>query len=312
MPRALYRAFGLNIEAEMELPELPIAPDKAVADLEVCFGDAPATVDGGTAIETGVTAAPGILLIDSKPARYLVREGREIFVAPKTGASARDIRAYVLGSAIGAVLHQRGILPLHANAVVIDGQAVAFAGFAGAGKSTLADHFRRRGRSVLCDDVCAITFDRAGKALAWPGIPRIKLWGDALAAFGRTARGFDRVLDGEDKFSLPFQAHPLAGPVKLGRIYMLTRAETEKAAAAVWPLTGFGAYAAINANTYRREFAAPLGMAGALFANVMSLLNSTPLFQVERRWGFDVFDEEVAAIEAHLAGEKTRLVGSET
>ena len=45
------------------------------------------------------------------------------FTAP--GASSRNVRVFLLGSAFGALLHQRGLLPLHANAVEVDGRAVA-------------------------------------------------------------------------------------------------------------------------------------------------------------------------------------------
>lgn len=300
MFHASYRAFGLTIDSEIELPELPRARIGAAADVTIRLGDALQTLPGGQPVEAGVSAKPGTMLIDNDIARFLVRGGDDILLELKPGASTRDARAYLLGSIMGAVLHQRRLLPLHANAVVIDGRAVAFSGASGTGKSTLAAHFRSQGRAVLSDDVCVITFDRDGQALAWPGIPRIKLWGDALAAFGRTAGDLERVLDGQDKFSLPFPPHPLARPVRLSRIYMITRAPPEEIAGTVWPLNGAGAYAAINANIYRREFAAPLGTAAALFANVVSLLNCTQVFQISRRWGFDVFGEEVATIESHL------------
>ena len=60
---------------------------------------------------------------------------------------------------MGAALHQRGILPLHANAVEIDHRAVAFMGASGAGKSTLAAWFHDQGYPILADDVCVIRAD---------------------------------------------------------------------------------------------------------------------------------------------------------
>jgi hypothetical protein len=197
-------------------------------------------------------------------------------------------------------------LPLHANAFEVDGQAIAFAGASGAGKSTLAAYFRNAGRRLLCDDVCAVSFDSAGKPLAWPGIPRIKLWGDALAAFGRAADGLERVYDGEDKFSLPFPPDPPLKAFPLRRIYLLGVAVPDSPPA-IRPLAGAEAFNAVISNIYRWEFAAPLGRSQSHFTNVLSLLNSTEVFFAERNWGFDVFTAEAERLERHIGrDEKVR------
>src|SRR5258708_39789946 len=99
---------------------------------------------------------------------------------------------------MGAIFHQRGLLPLHANAIEVGGQAVAFVGPSGAGKSTLAAYFRDRGYRVLCDDVWVVSFGSDGEPLAWPGVPRVKLWGDALAAFCPRVGDLEPVFGGED------------------------------------------------------------------------------------------------------------------
>ena len=227
---ARYTAFGLSIASQIGLPELAEGETTGAADVEICFGAVEAVLDGGREVEPGVTATADALVLDYAPARYLIRGGRQIVIAPKAGSSDRDIRSYLLGSAIGAICHQRGLLPLHANAVEVDGRAIAFAGPSGAGKSTLAAYFRNSGRRLLCDDVCVISFNSAGQPLAWPGIPRIKLWSDALAAFGRDVGDLERVYDGEDKFSLPFPPDPPLTAFPLRGIYLLGLAVPEFAA----------------------------------------------------------------------------------
>jgi hypothetical protein len=296
---ARYTAFGLTIASEIELPELARGEPASPADVEIRFGAVAQTLEGGTEIEAGVTAKPGALLIDCESARYLVRDGNQITISPKPGRSERDIRAYLLGSAIGAICHQRGLLPLHANAVEAGGEAVAFAGPSGAGKSTLAAHFRRRGLKVLCDDVCAVSFDLDGAPMAWPGIPRIKLWSDALAAFGRDAGDLERVFDREDKFSLPFPHDPLHSALPLARIFILLRTG-EGDAPAIRPLSGAQAFDAIIGNVYRQEYAAPLGQSKTLFANVVSLLGRAQVYAAVRAWGFDVFEAEAEALESQI------------
>ena len=130
----------------------------------------------------------GALLVVDKTARYFVADGSRIVVQPEEGASSRNVRLFLLGSAFGLLLHQRGLLPLHANAVEIDGRAVAFAGGPGAGKSTLAAWFSDRGFALIADDVAVIDFE--GKTpIIQPGLPRLRLWERAIerpAAIRRT------------------------------------------------------------------------------------------------------------------------------
>ena len=67
-----------------------------------------------------------------------VRDGREIAVDPAPGVDADLLSTYLLGPALGVLLHQRGGLVLHASAVTVGGGCVAFLADAGWGKSTLA------------------------------------------------------------------------------------------------------------------------------------------------------------------------------
>jgi hypothetical protein len=298
----------MNIASQIELPELAKGDSSAPADVEIRIGPVATALEGSKEVEPGVIATADALLLDYAPARYLVRGGREIVIDPKPGHSDRDIRAYLLGSAIGGICHQRGLLPLHANAIEVAGQAVAFAGASGAGKSTLAAYFRNAGRRLLCDDVCVVSFDSAGKPLAWPGIPRIKLWGDALAAFGRAPDDLERVFDGENKFSLPFPPDPPSTAFPLRRIYLLGIAVPDSAPA-IRPLSGAEAFNAVISNIYRWEFAAPLGRSQTHFANVVSLLRSTEVFAAERAWGFDVFEAEAERLERHIDGEGRKRGG---
>src|SRR6201997_3695947 len=81
---------------------------------------------------------------------------------------------YFLGQVLSYCLLTRGIEPLHATAMVVGDQAVAFLGDSGAGKSTLAATFLQKGYTLLTDDVLALEF-RGENVWARPGIARVKL-----------------------------------------------------------------------------------------------------------------------------------------
>lgn len=88
---------------------------------------------------------------------------------------------YFLGQVLSYCLLTRGIEPLHATAMVVDDQAVAFLGDSGFGKSTLAAAFLEKGYALLTDDVLVLEF-RDEKVWARPGIARVKLNPDSADA----------------------------------------------------------------------------------------------------------------------------------
>src|SRR6185436_17962029 len=64
---------------------------------------------------------------------------------------------HLVRSVTGAVLQQRGLLPLHASALLLGAGAIALLGPSRAGKSTLAAALARRGHPVLADDVVPVS-----------------------------------------------------------------------------------------------------------------------------------------------------------
>jgi hypothetical protein len=139
-----------------------------------------------------------------------------------------DAATYLLGPVLAFAMRLRGLVPLHASGVAIDGRAVLFAGTPGAGKSTTAAAFASLGVPVLSDDVVPVLFGRA-EPQAWPGYPRLSLWADAAqAVFGETsplpaysATYAKRYLDLEGR-QLPFQRTPLP----IGAVFVLDGHET--------------------------------------------------------------------------------------
>ena len=67
-------------------------------------------------------------LVIPEAGSFAVRGGREIIVDALPEVPDRNLRLFLLGSAMGLLLHQRGLLPLHANAVSLGGRTIAVAG----------------------------------------------------------------------------------------------------------------------------------------------------------------------------------------
>ena len=132
------------------------------------------------------TAGSGYWLCYAEGTRFLVSgSGREVdawWDEPLTDVDAAD---YLLGGVLAFIARLRGRVPVHASAVVIEEQAILFAGAAGAGKSSIASAFAILGYPVLSDDVVVID-DSSGGVVAYPSRARVSLWPDSAASLFST------------------------------------------------------------------------------------------------------------------------------
>jgi hypothetical protein len=297
----LYSCFDFRLRSEIGLPELNTADEGDVRPIvEVRIGSVPECLPGGGETAGGLQVARATALLTvPQTARYLVRDGGEIVVDPFPGGSDRNVRLFLLGSGLGILCHQRGLLPLHANAIVAGDGAYAFAGHSGAGKSTLAAYFARAGYPVLCDDVCVINFGAAGAPVAWPGLPRLKLWGDASAAFGHDKGALEPAIEGMDKYHVPLSTPPEAKPVPFRRLYLLERTEAREERGIV-RLRGREAMEAIMAQTYRGAYLRPMGLGARHFLQCSALASRIEVYAARRSWGYDVFEREAERLARHL------------
>lgn len=298
----LYSCFDFRLRSEIVLTELTSADDPGDARtvVPVRLGIVPAALPGAAGTVAGLqVAGDDVLLAVAGIGRYLVRGGHEIVVEPMAGSSERMVRLFLLGSALGILCHQRGLLPLHANAIVAGDGAYAFAGNSGAGKSTLAAYFGQAGYEILCDDVCVIGFDEAGSPVAWPGLPRLKLWGDASTALGHDSATLERAIEGMDKYHVPLPSLSDVRPIPFRRLYLLGRADAGEAGAIV-RLHGRQAMEAVMAQTYRGAYLRPMGLAARHFLQCSALAGRAQVYAASRIWGYDVFDREAGRLARHL------------
>jgi hypothetical protein len=204
-----YSAFALIIHSELELPELP--PGNGEADISIRFGKTPAVRRSATIREEFAST--------EKVGDFVISEGNEILVYPRAGVSVELLRVVLLGKVMAFLLRQRGLLPLHASAVVLGGGGVLFLGFSGAGKSTTAAAFHCRGHLVIADDVGAVgTAD--GCCLVRPTWSRLRLTEDSRAFFPepiQTAPAEFQV----DKHSVDLGREKLPKQFPVKRIYVL-------------------------------------------------------------------------------------------
>lgn len=293
-----YQAYGLHLASDLELPELLPAVKGPPIDIEIRESEFPPEIPNPAYQSDTQQIAPGIYqFLIRDVARYRVEAGQRILVDAAPNAHAGDVRLWILGTAFGALLHQRGSLPVHVSALVRDGEAVAFCGDSGAGKSTLAAALQRRGLPLLTDDV-GLAVPEADRVVFHPGFPRIKLWRDALVHFDLDPDTLTRDLTRADKFHLTVDQGFDARPHPLKRLYVLDRAKDDQTR--IEPLFGYAAIRAISHNTYRPELIHPLGKAADHLRQCGRMAQQLRVFRFVRPWQLARLDDSLDALLAHL------------
>ena len=297
-PYSTGQAFELLFRSRHPLTELSsgtgqAAPD-SVVDLDWCepapdrppdlARDVPFHVSGGTFH----LQVPGI-------ASYSVTANR-IAITPESDAADSSIRAFLFGSAIGALLQMRGLTVLHGSAVGLpDGGAAVFCGQSTAGKSTLAAALAARGHPALADDITAIRLDADGQGWCLPGLARTKLWRDALQHLGLEHRVDDgtRVMPDMDKHSLSVVTAD--APMPLRRFYELQAIDGGELA--VTPVTGIAKLHTLLAHAYRPHFLQAMGRQGDLLRSAAALVPRLDMQRIVRPRQGQTLDAIVAQLE---------------
>jgi len=293
-----YHVFGLTMESA--IPFFHMAETEGTPDCFVRVGETPTALPDARAKGVRFQAGPGEFLLQvDNVARYYVTQGKTIIVEPAPGAQSEEVLLFLMGSAMGALLHQRNVLPLHASAIEVDGRGVIFTGRAGIGKSTLAGGFHKRGYPLLSDDVCAVSAGADGVSHIMPGFPRLKLWADALEKIEQDREGWERVRFDEtfDKYFLPFD-RSAGKPIPVKSIFVLGDTNTDRFE--VLPLKGIDKIESLFDHTYRPRFLSGLGGKKEHFRQCAAIAAKAAVFKIIRpRKGF-LLDELMALVESHF------------
>ena len=250
--------IAIGEEDPQHWPAMPLGPHDTPF-LQMGRGDLRLTVDG--------------------IGRFRISNGNQITWQRADGTvSDQDLRTFLLGSAVGALLIQRGMLVLHGNALERDGEAIVCVGHSGAGKSTLAYALMQQGWRLLADDLVAITPD--GQVL--PGIPRIKLWHDATKAFGLDPEALPPIRQGLQKYLLLGEAIERAEqPCRLRALYLIQQQRRDSNDPEDSRITSFSsqkqAALCLRNQAFRPRFVRGLGQEGANFIALTRLQKAVPL-----------------------------------
>ena len=281
-----YLVGGLSVTSQMELPgAICMPPGDRRPDVAVRFGAVPKTFAQSTASgPTWALKGERFLLRVPRLARLLFKGGREICVALEPGAMARDASAFVLETAFGILLHQRGALALHGAVIAKDGRAVAICGRSGAGKSTLAAALCGEGYEFVTDNICVVRPDAEGVPVVLSDGHSLRLWRESIERLDLGARQGQPVREGFEKYFIDPQSG-IAAPSRLTAIYVLREARPPYEEG-VEPLSLPDAVRALDAQAYRPGLCARMGSKPQMLAQAAALVGHVKIFLLTRPRGF--------------------------
>ncbi|OKL36571.1 aldolase [Domibacillus mangrovi] len=280
--KIVYKVFGLHVVSEIPLPELLVI-DEAEEPVEVVIEQADLTALWPDLAETNkhfVIKEDFVMFWIPDIAIFLIQDGNKITFSPVESTGEDQIRLYILGSCMGALLMQRKIFPLHGSAVAIDGKAYAIVGDSGAGKSTLASAFLSRGYQLLSDDVIPVSFSEQNIPIVTPAYPQQKLWLESLEQFGMESAHYRPIFDRETKFAVPVSAQFATEPLPLAGVFELVK--TDHHEIVIQPIQKMERFHTLFKHTYRNFFITQSGLMEWHFNTSVKIVNKIDLYQLRR------------------------------
>src|SRR5262245_35895088 len=244
---------GWHIRTDIALTGVPTSVrggESADVIIQIAPGDSPIAKNAGRFIEHSVERS---LIGIENVADFEITGGRQIRVWPTAGAKQNDIEIFLFGPAWATLCHQRGMLPLHASAIVTRGGITAFAGHSGAGKSTTAALLNSLGYELLADDILPVSFNQNSIPGAWPYLRRLKLHSNPILQLGFTPLAVvSDTLDKEKYFARPKRTGDDQWR-RLERLYLLENSVADPCVP-IEQITGADAVRALVDQTYHFNF----------------------------------------------------------
>jgi hypothetical protein len=206
------------------------------------------------------------------------QQGKGVTVSRPPKVTDAEVALFFNGSVYGAIAWINGYVPLHASAIVHEGQVHAFTGHSGAGKSTLIAALGAKGFTHFSDDVLVLDLRDPNSIMCQPGHKQMKLWHDALALTG-LERG-EQVRGDMEKYFVSPAGETATTPLPLTHLYFLE--ETTRSGPKLTPLAGIDRFTHGRAAFYRPHFCAALSENQDLFGILARIGSSVAMAKFNR------------------------------
>jgi hypothetical protein len=293
-----YFAYGLRIDSEISIPEFcesePTPVDISIRlisprDIQEIFPPENPYfyfAEGHTDIKVPST---GI---------FSIRQGREIRVVLENGSDPNRLHLFLTGNIFAFLLLQRGHLVLHASAACVRGQAAAFLGMPGVGKSSIVAALHQLGHTILVDDVTAIDFG-SNPASIIPAYPQIKLDVEAARSLGIDPQTLIGLAEDEEKRAFRFSERFLRFNQPLSKVYVLS----DQGDQTFQRVSSQDAIVEMIRNSYPTRFAQAGG--ANHFLQCVELIKRVPVYRLKRPSALRGLSEFAALLADHITSDRS-------
>jgi hypothetical protein len=292
-----YTGYGLRIRSAVKLSALVAASVTAdEADVTIRTGEVPLCFPRHSSAVGWLQGDADEIILCHGGLVVSVSRGKEIVVDAPGEEGSWMLRLLLLGPVMAVLVHQRGMLPLHASAVAIDGRVCAFLGESGAGKSTLAAALSQRGHPIVTDDVLSVGFDEAGGPAAYPAFPKLRIASPAAAALGIRPDALPVVHDDIDQRVLyPAADRPmLRGWLPLHSMFVLAVGDTH----CVDRIHGGEAFGELEQHVYvNRALLETAGTVREHFLRCARLTRTSGIYRLQRPRSLDALARTARVVE---------------
>jgi hypothetical protein len=230
---------------------------------------------------------------------FRIQGGREIVVDPAPGVDQQSLRVFLLGGALGLLLHQRGYLVLHASAVAIDNVAVVFLGNSGEGKSTLAFALCTEGHGIIADDIVAVDLSEPGEPRVLPAFPRLKIELEAAAALGCDITALIEFNADDERRHYEALGTAPSHPLLLRRVYVLDESDTPE----IVPLAPQEAFAELIRYSYAVSLLGAPGATSTHLRQCATLAAATVVDRLLRPFTLESLSAVAQVVEREAQGQ---------
>jgi energy-coupling factor transporter ATP-binding protein EcfA2 len=288
-----YNAFGLQIESEVEIPGFLQGEGKR--DLTILYGTTPVKIEDALEVTENYQISKNEFLFYIKNvAHYYVKNGNLIIIDPDENNDYNSIKIYLVATAIGILLLQRGMIPIHGSSVVIDDHCVILTGECGSGKSTLCSAMRKIGYKFMADDISVVTLSGDGIPMVQPAFPQQRLCENTVKLMGYDISKLSLTCKDDDKYIVNAHESFINKPVPLSAIFELS--PKNNCTVSISRVLGTEKLGSFMRNIYWVPMLSIIGCTPMCFKKCINIVHNISFYKMQRPIGRFFIDEQIKFI----------------